>query len=57
VGDAGPGPSFIEANGRDHFYTRIPKEHPIAPEGNTVPCTHAGQALGHAASRHVIFIT
>ena len=57
VGDAGPGPSFIEANGADHFYTqktagwmahnvvhmaRILKEHPIPPEGNTVPCRHAG---------------
>jgi multimeric flavodoxin WrbA len=57
VGDAGPGPSFIEANGKDHFYTqktagwmahnlvhmaRILKEHPIPPEGNTVPCRHAG---------------
>lgn len=52
VGDAGPGPSFIEAGGRDHAYTqktagwmahnvvhlaRILKEHPIPPEGNTVP--------------------
>jgi multimeric flavodoxin WrbA len=57
VGDAGPGPSFIEANGKDHFYTqktaswmahnvvhlaRILNEHPIPPEGNTVPCKHAG---------------
>ena len=57
VGDAGPGPSFIEANGAEHFYTqktagwmahnvvhmaRILKEHPIPPEGNTVPCRHAG---------------
>jgi multimeric flavodoxin WrbA len=57
VGDAGPGPSFIEANGQDHFYTqktagwmahnvvhmaRLLKEHPIPPEGNTVPCRHAG---------------
>ena len=52
VGDAGPGPSFIEAGGRDHAYTqktagwmahnvvhlaRILNEHPIPPEGNTVP--------------------
>jgi multimeric flavodoxin WrbA len=52
VGDAGPGPSFIEAGGREHAYTlktagwmahnvvhlaRILKEHPIPPEGNTVP--------------------
>lgn len=57
VGDAGPGPSFIEANGGDHFYTqktagwmahnvvhmaRILKENPIPPEGNTVPCKHGG---------------
>jgi multimeric flavodoxin WrbA len=57
VGDAGPGPSFIEANGKDHFYTqktagwmahnvvhlaRILKQNPIPPEGNTVPCRHAG---------------
>jgi multimeric flavodoxin WrbA len=57
VGDAGPGPSFIEANGADHFYTqktagwmahnvvhmaRILKANPIPPEGNTVPCKHAG---------------
>lgn len=57
VGDAGPGPSFIEANGKDHHYTqktagwmahnvvhlaRMLKEHPIPPEGNTVPCRHAG---------------
>lgn len=52
VGDAGPGPSFIEAGGREHAYTlktagwmahnvvhlaRILKENPIPPEGNTVP--------------------
>src|SRR5436305_3831093 len=52
VGDAGPGPSFIEAGGDKHPYTlktagwmahnvvhmaRILKEHPIPPEGNTVP--------------------
>ena len=52
VGDAGPGPSFIEADGKDHLYTqktstwmahnvvhlaRILKEHPIPAEGNTVP--------------------
>jgi len=51
VGDAGPGPSFIEAGGAEHAYTkktstwmahnvvhlaRILKEHPIPPEGNTV---------------------
>jgi multimeric flavodoxin WrbA len=57
VGDAGPGPSFIEANGKDHAYTqktagwmahnvvhmaRILKEHPIPPEGNTVPMKHGG---------------
>jgi multimeric flavodoxin WrbA len=52
VGEAGPGPSFIEANGWDHAYTRktagwmahnvvhfarMLKERPIPPEGNTVP--------------------
>jgi multimeric flavodoxin WrbA len=51
VGDAGPGPSFLEANGQDHPYTqktstwmahnvvhlaRILKENPIPPDGNTV---------------------
>lgn len=55
VGDAGPGPSFIEANGWDHAYTRktanwmahnvvhlarMLKDHPIPPEGNTVPGKH-----------------
>jgi multimeric flavodoxin WrbA len=57
VGDAGPGPSFIEANGKDHAYTqktanwmshnvvhmaRLLKRHPIPPEGNTVPMRHGG---------------
>jgi multimeric flavodoxin WrbA len=52
VGDAGPGPSFIEAGGAQHPYTlktagwmacnvvhmaRILRAHPIPPEGNTVP--------------------
>jgi multimeric flavodoxin WrbA len=52
VGDAGPGPSFIDAGGHTHPYTlktagwmahnvvhmaRILREHPIPPEGNTVP--------------------
>lgn len=53
VGDSGPGPSFIEADGWDQSaYTRktaswmahnvvhlarILKDHPIPPEGNTVP--------------------
>ena len=51
VGDAGPGPSFIEANGREHKYTqktstwmahnvihlaRILKQNPIPADGNTV---------------------
>lgn len=51
VGEAGPGPSFIEAGGKDHPYTRktstwmahnvvhlarILKQNPIPPEGNTV---------------------
>ena len=52
VGEAGPGPSFIEANGAEHPYTRktagwmahnvvhlarMLKERPIPAEGNTVP--------------------
>src|SRR5947209_12700951 len=52
VGDAGPGPSFIDAGGETHPNTlktagwmahnvvhlaRILKESPIPPEGNTVP--------------------
>ena len=52
VGDAGPGPSFVEADGWSSAYTqktagwmahnvvhmaRILAEHPIPPEGNTVP--------------------
>jgi multimeric flavodoxin WrbA len=50
VGEAGPGPSFIEAGGEKHDYTqrtsrwtahnlvhlaRLLKEHPIPAEGNT----------------------
>jgi multimeric flavodoxin WrbA len=50
VGDAGPGPSYIEAGGENHSYTqrtsrwtahnlvhmaRLLKEHPIPAEGNT----------------------
>ena len=52
LGNAGPGPSYIEAGGEDHPYTqkttqwmahnvvhlaRTLKEKPIPPEGNTVP--------------------
>jgi multimeric flavodoxin WrbA len=52
LGDAGPGPSFIDAGGANHPYTRktagwmahnvvhmarILRDHPIPPEGNTVP--------------------
>jgi multimeric flavodoxin WrbA len=53
IGDAGPGPSFIEANGWENskyvqktanwmahnvvHLARMLKEHPIPPEGNTVP--------------------
>jgi multimeric flavodoxin WrbA len=52
LGDAGPGPSYIEARGWEHAYTqktttwmahnvvhlaRMLKERPIPPEGNTVP--------------------
>jgi multimeric flavodoxin WrbA len=62
VGDAGPGPSFIEAGGKDHPYTqktakwmahnvthlaRILKEHPIPPEGNTVPGWQPEDCSGH----------
>jgi multimeric flavodoxin WrbA len=54
VGTAGPGPSFIEAGGAQHPYTlktagwmahdvvhmaRLLAEHPIPPDGNTVPGT------------------
>jgi multimeric flavodoxin WrbA len=57
LGDAGPGPSFIEADGWSSAYTqkttswmshnvvhlaRMLKEHPIPPEGNTVPMKHIG---------------
>jgi multimeric flavodoxin WrbA len=57
LGDAGPGPSFIEADGWSSAYTqktaswmshnvvhlaRMLKEHPIPPEGNTVPMKHGG---------------
>ncbi len=57
VGEAGPGPSFIEAGGADHDYTKKTagwmahnlvhlahklKDSPIPPEGNTVPCKHGG---------------
>ena len=53
VGDAGPGPSFIEANGWEHAYTRktatwmahnlvhmarLLAKNPIPPEGHTVQC-------------------
>lgn len=62
VGDAGPGPSFIEAGGQDHKYTqktaswmshnvvhlaRILKENPIPPEGNTVPGWQPDECSGH----------
>jgi multimeric flavodoxin WrbA len=57
VGDAGPGPSFIEAGGENHPYTqktagwmahnvvhmaRILRDNPIPPEGNTVPMKRGG---------------
>jgi multimeric flavodoxin WrbA len=57
IGDAGPGPSYIEAKGWESDYTakttswmahnvvhfaRMLSQHPIPPEGNTVPCKHAG---------------
>jgi len=62
VGDAGPGPSFIEAGGQDHPYTlktaswmahnvvhlaRILKATPIPPEGNTVPGWQPADCQGH----------
>jgi multimeric flavodoxin WrbA len=52
VGDAGPGPSYLDAGGDQHPYTRkttqwmahnvvhmarLLREHPIPPDGNTVP--------------------
>jgi hypothetical protein len=61
VGDAGPGPSFIEARGEKHPYTqktagwmahnvvhlaRILKDNPIPPEGNTVPGWQPGKGRG-----------
>lgn len=57
LGDAGPGPSFIEADGWSSNYTqktagwmahnvvhfaRLLAKHPIPAEGNTVPCKHGG---------------
>jgi multimeric flavodoxin WrbA len=61
VGDAGPGPSFIEAGGADSAYTnktagwmahnvvhmaRILKQHPIPADGNTVPGWMPHQSAG-----------
>src|SRR5436190_21968773 len=61
VGDAGPGPSFIEAGGADSAYTnktagwmahnvvhmaRILKQNPIPAEGNTVPGWKPHQSAG-----------
>jgi multimeric flavodoxin WrbA len=53
LGEAGPGPSFIEANGIEHPYTRktagwmahlarMLRERPIPAEGNCTPCRHIG---------------
>jgi multimeric flavodoxin WrbA len=70
LGHAGPGPSYIEAGGETNPYTqkttqwmahnvvhlaRMLKEHPIPPEGNTVPgwqpeeCAHREERMpaGH----------
>jgi multimeric flavodoxin WrbA len=62
VGEAGPGPSFLDAGGPEHPYTlktaswmahnvthmaRILKEHPIPPEGNTVPGWQPDDCRGH----------
>ena len=59
VGDAGPGPSYLEAGGEDHPYTqrtsswcahnllhmaRILRDSPIPPEGNTLE-EHGGDAV------------
>ncbi len=59
VGDAGPGPSYLEAGGPEHPYTqrtsswtahnllhmaRILRENPIPPEGNTLE-EHGGDAV------------
>lgn len=65
VGDAGPGPSFIEAKGWEHPYTqkttsfmahnlvhlaRTLKARPIPPEGNTATSWHPpGEARRHPA--------
>ena len=61
VGDAGPGPSFIEAGGEKSEYTnktagwmahnvthlaRILKQNPIPAEGNTVPGWMPHQSAG-----------
>jgi multimeric flavodoxin WrbA len=61
VGDAGPGPSFIEAGGAESAYTnktagwmahnvvhmaRILKQNPIPAEGNTVPGWMPHQSAG-----------
>jgi multimeric flavodoxin WrbA len=62
VGDAGPGPSFIEAGGQNHPYTqktaswmahnvvhmaRILEKNPIPPAGNTVPGWQPDDWHGH----------
>ena len=62
VGEAGPGPSFLDAGGPEHPYTlktaswmahnvthmaRILKKHPIPPEGNTVPGWQPDECGGH----------
>ena len=64
VGDAGPGPSFLDAGGAQHPYTlktagwmahnvvhmaRILREHPIPPEGNTVPMAMMDGAMDDMA--------
>jgi multimeric flavodoxin WrbA len=62
LGEAGPGPSYIEAGGDNHPYTqkttkwmahnvvhlaRMLKERPIPPEGNTVPGWQPKECEGH----------
>lgn len=57
VGPAGPGPSLLDAGGLEHDYTkktsswmahnlvhlaRMLADRPIPPEGNCIPCKHAG---------------
>lgn len=68
LGDAGPGPSYIEAKGWEHPYTqkttqwmahnvvhlaRILRSQPIPPEGNTVPDWHPPEMSTQHPAGHV----